>query len=302
LQPIDTSRAVLGATLIALTAACATIPSVQYAFTVGRDGLAVHSPLPCTGGATTAYAGPATAPLPGPELRVLSWNLHKNEDPGWDTDLARFAAASDLLLIQEAALTPGLQRALLDAGYDWLLASAFLWRDRALGVLSAARVRPASACVQRSFEPLLRLPKAAVIARYALQGTAHTLAVANVHSVNFTLGLAAYRAQLEAIARELAGHRGPVIVAGDLNTWSAPRLAIVHDVMQRMGLVSVLPGVDTRSRFLGHQVDYLFVRGLEVVSAEAPEVTSSDHNPVLATLRVADGPGSGVALPQDRRD
>ena len=287
MPPTDILRAVLSATLIALCAACATVPPVQQAFVGGRDGIAVGSPLPCNGGATTANAGAAALPLPGPEFRVLSWNLHKNDDPGWDADLARFAAASDLLLIQEAALTASLQRVLQDAGYDWLLASAFMLHDHATGVLSAARVRPASACVQRCFEPLLRLPKSAVITRYEVQGVAPRLAVANVHSINFTLGLGDYRAQLEAIARELADHRGPVIVAGDLNTWSPARLEMVRDVMQRMGLVSVLPGIDTRSRFLGHQVDHIFVRGLEVVHAEAPEVASSDHNPVLATLRVA---------------
>lgn len=288
MEPIDVLRAALGATLITLSGACATVPTVQHGFTVGRDGIAVGSALPCNGEATIAHAGPATLSLPGPDLRVLSWNLHKNEDLGWDTDLARFAAVSDLLLIQETALTARLQRVLHDAGYDWLLAGAFMLHDHAIGVLSAARVQPASACVQRSFEPLLRLPKTAVITRYHVQGVAQKLAVANLHSINFTLGLGAYRAQLGAIARELADHRGPVIVAGDLNTWSSTRLEVVRDVMQRMGLVSVLPLVDTRSRFLGHQVDYIFVRGLEVVYAEAPEVESSDHNPVLATLRVAD--------------
>jgi endonuclease/exonuclease/phosphatase (EEP) superfamily protein YafD len=228
----------------------------------------------------------ADDPLPGPTLRVLSWNLHKNGDPGWDADLARIAADSDLLLIQEAALTVGLKQVLVKAGFDGLLASAFALDGHETGVLSAARVRPTSACVQRHFEPLLQLPKSAVITRYGLPGSAEGLAVANLHAINFTLGLVDYRAQLEAIARELADHRGPVIVAGDFNTWSRTRLEVVHDVMQRMGLQPVLPQVDTRSRFFGQQVDYVFVRGLEVVRAEAPEVESSDHNPVLATLRL----------------
>lgn len=281
--------------LITLSAACTTVPTVQHAFAVGRDGLAVGSSLPCNGGAATWNAGPAPLPLPGPELRVLSWNLHKNGDTGWDADFARFAAASDLLLMQEAALTDGLQRALHVAGYDWLLASAFMLHDHETGVMSAARVRPASACVQRRFEPLLQLPKSAVITRYEMHGVAHTLAVANVHSINFTLGLVAYRAQLEALARELADHRGPVIVAGDFNTWNPSRLGVLNDVMQRMGLESVLPSIDTRSRFLGRQVDYVFVRGLDVVHAEAPEVGSSDHNPVLVTLRVPNAPGAGTS-------
>jgi endonuclease/exonuclease/phosphatase (EEP) superfamily protein YafD len=290
LKPTDVLRAVLAAALIALLGACATVPDVQQAFAAGRDGQAVGRPLPCGGGAPVAATGAAADPLAGPTLRVLSWNLHKNDDAGWDADLARFAADSDLLLIQEAALTAELLRVLQDAGHDWLLASSFALNGHETGVLNAARVRPASACVQRFFEPLLQLPKSAVISRHELKGTSQLLAVANVHSINFTLGLADYRAQLEAIARELADHLGPVIFAGDFNSWSRERLDVVDDVMRGMGLSPVLPSVDTRSRFLGRQVDHVFVRGLEVVHAAAPEVESSDHNPVLATLRVPGAP------------
>jgi endonuclease/exonuclease/phosphatase (EEP) superfamily protein YafD len=290
LQRASIIRFAFAAALIALCAACATVPPVQQAFALGRDGTVVGRSLQCTGDAAALGGERAAEPLPGPLLRVLSWNLHKNGDPGWDADLARFAAASDLLLLQEAALTSGLQRVLGDADYDWLLASAFTLNGRETGVLNAARVRPASACTLRAFEPLLQLPKSTVITRYLVAGVEGTLAVANVHSVNFTLGLGEYRAQLEAIARELADHRGPVIVAGDFNSWNPPRLEVVADVMQRMGLTAVLPAEDTRSRFLGHQVDYVFVRGLEVVHAAAPEVTSSDHNPVQATLRVTSAP------------
>ncbi len=286
MQLTDIPRAAVAAALIALCTACATVPSVQQAFAVGREGGPAVGPLPCRGEATAMHAGTAADPLPGPTLRVLSWNVHKNDDPGWDADLARFAADSDLLLIQEAALSAGLQRVLAAAGYDGLLASSFKLNGHETGVLTAARVRPTSACVQRFFEPLLQLPKSTVITRYGLRGTAETLAVANVHSINFTLGLDDYRAQLEAIAREFAGHRGPVIVAGDFNTWSAMRVELVNDVMHRMNLVPVLPPSDRRSRFLGQQVDYIFVRGLDVVYAEAPEVGSSDHNPVLATMRI----------------
>jgi endonuclease/exonuclease/phosphatase (EEP) superfamily protein YafD len=282
----DLVRFVGTAALAALCAACTTVPPVQQAFALGQDGAVVRQVLPCSGNDAGARGASPPEALPSPLLRIVSWNLHKNEDPGWDADLARFAEGSDLLLIQEAELNAGLQRVLNDAGYDWLLASAFTLNGHETGVLTAARVRPASACIQRSFEPLLQLPKAAVIARYAMDGIEGTLAVANVHAINFTLGLDEYRAQLEAIAQELANHRGPAIVAGDFNTWSPARLEVVADVMRRINLAPVPLPVDTRSRFLGHQVDYMFVRGLEVVDAAAPEVGSSDHNPIRATLRV----------------
>jgi hypothetical protein len=45
--------------------------------------------------------------LPGPDFRVLSWNLHKNDDPGWEADLA-LRRGQRLVADQESALTAGL--------------------------------------------------------------------------------------------------------------------------------------------------------------------------------------------------
>lgn len=282
-------RILLAVAVLALSAGCAVVPPVQQAFALGRDGAVGSRSLACTG--EHARVAPASAePLPGPRLRVLSWNLQKGEQPGWEAELARLVIDSDLVFLQEALLTAQLQRVLADAGHDWLLAGSFNLNGRETGVLSAARVRPASACAQRAFEPLFQLPKSALIARYALPETSELLAVANVHSINFTLGFGEYRAQLEAVAHELAGHRGPVIVAGDFNTWNPTRLEVVDEVTRGLGLSPVRLARDTRSRFLGHPVDYVFVRGLEVVHASAPEVTSSDHNPLMVTLRVAPQP------------
>jgi endonuclease/exonuclease/phosphatase (EEP) superfamily protein YafD len=288
LRPLSSIHAFAWAIALAVAAGCASVPAEQQAFLLGPDGKISSRSMRCPGDAPKPDAR-ALRKLPGPVLRVASWNLHKNEDPGWDRDLARFAAASDLVLIQEASLTDRLQDVLSDAGLDWLLASSFKLNGRETGVLNAARAPSVGGCTQRSFEPLLRLPKSAVITQYAVDGAPGTLAVANIHSINFSLGLGEYRAQLEAVAAELAGHRGPVIFAGDLNTWNASRLEVVMEVTKSIGLSPVLPENDTRTRFLGQQVDYMFVRGLDVVDAQAPAVDSSDHNPVLATLRVRGG-------------
>jgi endonuclease/exonuclease/phosphatase (EEP) superfamily protein YafD len=266
---------------------CATVPAVQLAYTPGNDDELISSPLPCAGDAPAAAPAPGGGQLPGPQLRILSWNLHKNADPGWQADLARFAAESDLLLIQEVALTPALREVLAAAGHlRWTMAGSWGQGGVETGVLSGARVAPLAACIQRSIEPLLQLPKTALIARYALQGGDAVLAVANVHAINFTLGLDEYRAQLEQLTNELAGHQGPIVVGGDFNTWSQARLDAMHEAMHRLGLAAVLPQAETRSRVLGRQIDFVFVRGLEVVAASAPPVASSDHNPLLATLRV----------------
>ena len=268
---------------------CANVPPVQLAFALGADGALAARPLPCDGApAPLTLAAPAPGALPASALRVLSWNLHKNVDPGWDVTLAGYAAASDLLLVQEAALTPELRTVLDGAGLvHWTLAGSWGRGGVETGVLSASRVAPLAECVQRAFEPLLQLPKAALISQFRLQGSDAVLVVANLHAINFTLGLDEYRAQLDALVAALQTHLGPIIVGGDLNTWSAARRDSMHEAFARLGLEPVTPLPDRRTRVLGQQIDHLFVRGLEVRDTAVPEVTSSDHNPVLATLRLA---------------
>src|SRR4029453_3335933 len=117
-----------------------------------------------------------------------------------------------------------------------------------------------------------------------------TLAVVNLHSINFSMALGAYRAQLHALADALVAHEGPIVFAGDLNTWSEARLEAVRETSARLRLTEISLAQDRRSLFLGHQLDHLLVRGLDVVEANAIPVTSSDHNPVQATLRLRPDP------------
>jgi endonuclease/exonuclease/phosphatase (EEP) superfamily protein YafD len=108
-----------------------------------------------------------------------------------------------------------------------------------------------------------------------------------VHAVNFTLGTSRLREQLEAVAAVLARHDGPVILAGDFNTWSVARRRAVDAIALRLGLRAVSLDPDERSRFLGEPVDQIYYRGLVPGAASAVPVRSSDHNPVSAVFRLA---------------
>ncbi|MEP6679822.1 MAG: endonuclease/exonuclease/phosphatase family protein [Betaproteobacteria bacterium] len=219
-------------------------------------------------------------------LRLLTWNLHKQGDVGWDRDLARFLRDADVALLQEAVLRDDL-RALLDArGLRYTMASSFIYRDVDHGVVTAATVPPLATCAERAVEPLLRIPKSGLIAWYALKGRVETLAVVNVHAINFSLAQRAYEAQFAALVRPLAAHRGPIVFAGDFNTWSEGRRAAVRAAALTLGLTEISFEPDLRARFLGQQVDHVMVRGVALLAAAAFEVKSSDHNPVLVTLRV----------------
>jgi endonuclease/exonuclease/phosphatase (EEP) superfamily protein YafD len=282
------ARLLIAFAALPLVAACVAVTELPRALVDEPAGIAVRS-LDCAAAASAARrAGedPSTATTLDPAaIRVLTWNLHKQGDAGWDRDLARFAADHDVVLLQEVTLEDSLRNILRSADMTWTMASSFIYQDADIGVLTATRVTPVASCTQREFEPLLQLPKSAVITWLRLPGTAETLAVANVHAINFSLSLGAYRAQLATLGDALAGHRGPVVLGGDMNTWTEDRLAAVRELGARLGLTELAFDEDLRTLFFGKQLDHLFVRGLVVVSAHAIPVQSSDHNPVAAVLR-----------------
>ncbi|MEN9630351.1 MAG: hypothetical protein RJA10_3579 [Pseudomonadota bacterium] len=275
--------------LLALTlVACSVVPDDDQLLMPLRDGGAATLAQPC--GQPRQAVAPGAAPstpvaLDARQLRVVSWNIHKGVDVGWQADLTRYANESDLLLLQEAVLSAPMRSVIERAGHDWRMTGAFSVKDVPRGVLVAARASPVDSCVLREFEPLFKLPKSALVTRYPLAGTSKTLAVSNLHGINFTvLFLGSFRSQLEAVAKELQGHDGPIVFAGDFNTWTAERHTILESVANQLGLSAVSVNPDGRRRTLGRPLDHLYVRGFTVVSAKAPEVKSSDHNPILVTL------------------
>jgi endonuclease/exonuclease/phosphatase (EEP) superfamily protein YafD len=283
--------------LLAALCGCITLTAEPRAVVSGPGGTARVMTLTCGAvarglqAAADSHAGDALDRRP---FRVLVWNVHKQGDSGWERDLSAFAAASDVVLLQETVLQRSLRDILDDSGLRWVMASSFLLGADDNGVLTATRIAPIASCTQREIEPLIRIPKSAVISWLPITnqrtdtraGSRETLAIANVHSINFDLSLDAYRAQLEALADALAGHRGPIIFAGDFNTWSDARDRVVAEIAARLGLIELDLRVDQRAVFFGRHLDHIFIRGLQLVDVSALPVTSSDHNPMAATLRI----------------
>jgi endonuclease/exonuclease/phosphatase (EEP) superfamily protein YafD len=283
--------------LLAVLCGCITLTVEQRAVVSGPGGAARVTTLKCEAVDRVLQApgeGVAADALDRRPLRLLVWNIHKQVDSGWERDLSGFAAASDVMLLQETVLQPPLRDILADSGLRWVMASSFLLGAEDIGVLTATRIAPIASCTQRVVEPLIRIPKSAVISWLpigdtragARAGSRETLAVANVHSINFELAPDVYRAQLEALADALAGHRGPIIFAGDFNTWNDARDGVVAEIAARLGLTELNLRVDQRAVFFGRHLDHIFIRGLQLIDVGAIPVTSSDHNPLAATLRI----------------
>ncbi len=224
--------------------------------------------------------------LDASNITILNWNIYKGEKKNWAKDFRQLSNGKDLVIIQEARLTPEVKEILKKQSINWTLNTGFYVNDEATGVLTGSKVKPVSSCGLRTTEPFLRLPKTVLVNEYDLSGTDERLLVANIHSINFTLGTKVYGKQIDELKAAITNHQGPVIVAGDFNSWSDGRKEIINNMVTDLSLKAVTYKSKNRITIFGNEIDHVFYRGLESVASEAKQVTSSDHNPIRVTFRV----------------
>mgnify|MGYP001266224453 FL=1 len=221
------------------------------------------------------------------KLNVLVWNIYKQNRTSWKGALNSFSEESQLLLLQEASLTESFKQWISIKNWKSHYVSAFSALDVSSGVVNLSSQLPVKACAFTQAEPWLRLPKSALYARYRLSD-GQELAVINIHAINFTLGVTEYVAQIEALKRAAITHSGPMILAGDFNSWSEERTQKLAEIVAQLRLKEVIFTPDHRKQFVnGLPLDYIYIRGLEVINAKAPMTDASDHNPLMVSLRIS---------------
>ena len=213
--------------------------------------------------------------LAASRFHLITWNVHKGQDTGWQEDLERLSKQADFVLLQEAT-----QHQNLSIFSTALFVSSFSFKDLLSGVKTFTQTQPEWYCGGGVAEPIIQIPKVASIMNLPLE-KGNSLLIINVHLINFEWGISAYQAQLEQLFSFVENHQGPIIMAGDFNAWNEERLNLVNNLIKKYGLNSVALSQDERVRFLGYPLDYIFMRGVKVVSATSEVVTSSDHNPLL---------------------
>jgi endonuclease/exonuclease/phosphatase (EEP) superfamily protein YafD len=278
-------KIILSLVLGALVAtACATVPlgvsnrSLRTG-TPDAKASACH-PVSSDHAASSIEAG-GTESLDPAEINLLIWNTQKGQGAGWLEEFAELSIDQDLLLLQEAYLRDGLRDFLLRRALSWNLATTFMRDQIETGVMTASQVTPASACIQRTMEPLLSLPKSTLISRYPIEGSAEMLLVGNIHAVNFSLGTAAFRSQLDRLAGMLDEHEGPMIVAGDFNSWSQSRTRVLDQVLvETRSMRKVKFNGRSPRAIWGLTIDHVYYRGLTVVAGRVLETNTSDHDPI----------------------
>jgi endonuclease/exonuclease/phosphatase (EEP) superfamily protein YafD len=246
---------------------------------------ATSGPAECGTAILAADTTRATALLDPESIDLFVWNIHKGAHTDALNDLAALAGQMDLVLLQEANLDTSHHDRLQHASY-WSFAPGYRSARSQTGVVTLSSVQPLVHCIFSDQEPWLNTPKAISITEFGLSGSDQTLAVVNIHGINFTLGAADLGRQLEKIQVAIENHDGPVIVAGDFNTWSEKRVKRVEQFCAELGMTDLEFSIDERVSAFGHPLDRVLVRGLRVIDAKTNVVDSSDHNPLTLRLSI----------------
>ena len=216
-------------------------------------------------------------------IELVNWNVRKGRHADWALEFSDYAVAADIATLQEAPLNHAAWRA-VEATHALAFAPGFVTRRSPTGVMTLSESMPLRQCNLSSREPLLGSPKAMLVTEYALLGESETLLVVNIHAVNFAPGLKAFKAQLGVAARVIELHCGPVIFAGDFNTWRPARQRHVDRLLGTLRLLPVGFATDKRKRFFGQVLDHVYVRGLSVRAATSGPTRVSDHAPMRVHL------------------
>ncbi len=245
-------------------------------------------------------SGSASALDPGTDLCIVSWNVHKLLHDGIYDEFEDMIEqrAPDLLALQEARAHMAVPTGM--AGhYGHSFRSGVLGRTDE-GVVTLSTIEPTRTYRVRSQERELYVltPKAALLSMFAVED-GRELCVVNLHGLNFDPTGGQLARQLDGLRERVEGFQGPLIVAGDFNTWNEPRMEAVESLRRSLGLIEVkpdYPGGKTgdvppglMSKALGFNpemhLDRIFVRGFRPIQVSwMMEYRASDHVPILARL------------------
>jgi endonuclease/exonuclease/phosphatase (EEP) superfamily protein YafD len=138
--------------------------------------------------------------------------------------------------------------------------------------------------VSKHSEPVSQTKKMLLASLYPLPTLGQSLLVVNSHLINF-VSFEKFRAHLDQVFHTLENHNGPILLAGDFNTWNGKRLRYFNQLATSFSLEEVKIDRKPRLNHLFHHLDHIYFRGLEVVNAHVhTNIHSSDHYPISLSL------------------
>lgn len=229
------------------------------------------------------YFGSAEGEHLPDRLKILIWNVYKGKrGRAWKNDFLNLTKDCDIVLMQEAMLDgimPEMWQGDLK-NYQWKMATSFIYRSTShrTGVATGSKFSAKDTKVFRGFdrEIFVWTPKVTISSMYATENLEHSLLVINTHALLVTTTKAFIR-YIDGVLSTIAHHKGPLIFAGDFNTWNQSRWRGLLHLLKAYGLDHVVIPNDERTL----KLDHIFVKDLDVLSAKIwNTIYSSDHSPL----------------------
>ena len=199
-------------------------------------------------------------------------------------DFIDLSSQYDFLLLQEANLGQELEEVLLTTQRGWEHATSFKWGKTKMGVATGSEVEPqfARRVVSVHREVGFTTKKTSLLSIYSLDNKQNDLLILNMHAINFR-GIAAFKDEINQVYQIIKEHQGPIIWAGDFNTWTQARLDYLNSKAGKLNLMQVdfKAGRTTAPIGKGLVLDRVYYREMKVNNAEVLEqIQSSDHIPL----------------------
>lgn len=241
-----------------------------------------------------AIMGTASKQVMGPSIEILLWNVFKCRKSGWQEDFITLMCDKDLVLLQEAILnSPFDVHFNKSVQHQWIMARSF--RNVKTNIETGVKTGSTVVAQQYYFsasthgEPITRTKKMLLVTVYPLNTLEQSLLVVNSHIINF-VSFEKFKVHLDQVFQTLEHHDGPLLLAGDFNTWNGKRLKYFHEFAVSFSLKEVELIRQPRFNHLYQHLDHIYYRGLKVVNAHVhTNIHSSDHYPISLSLRTLNG-------------
>jgi endonuclease/exonuclease/phosphatase (EEP) superfamily protein YafD len=222
-------------------------------------------------------------------IELLVWNVQKFENPSALKWLKE--THSHIILTQESIASVQQKFAGELKATNTFAPGYRTFNNETSGVGIVTTLETLMSCAWQHKEPWLLTPKATLVS--ALRTADQVMIAVNLHAVNFSVGTQELQDQLDAISKVIAQYNGPILVAGDFNTWSQARTEVLERFIQQHDLTAAKFEPDHRVRPFSYPLDHILTKNLKVVAAQSEHSELSDHAPLIMTINA-----TSVATPK----
>ncbi|PIK16495.1 endonuclease/exonuclease/phosphatase family protein [Halobacteriovorax sp. JY17] len=223
-------------------------------------------------------------------IDVFVWNIYKANKENWKEQFTAQTPSFDFFLLQEMLTIPLVEEIFNNTEEaNFTTATSFIYKKNSqrTGVATGAKYSPSWKKFLRSKkrEPILSTPKITLFTKYPIKGSSEELLIVNIHAINFVSSFTLH-SQLKDAADIIKEHNGPSVFAGDFNTWTLEKQIFLKKITKEVGMTEVTFKNDDRKKMFGWILDFIFVKGLEIVDSKVhSDLDGSDHKAISVKLK-----------------